>query len=88
MVERVKTDPVVLKQRAERVRDISEKVYCMRLENDCHGNVERMLEKDGDGGKKLRNRASAFDTLTRCYVEALEHQYLLDGRIEASGFLV
>ena len=31
-----------------------------------------MLEKDGDGGVKLRNRAKAYNVLTRAYLEVLE----------------
>lgn len=51
-----------------RVRDVSEVVYRERLgERDLKG----MLEKDGDGGKKLRERAGAYDTLTRSYMRAL-----------------
>lgn len=61
-------------ERGERIRDISEKVYRIRLEDDCKGNVERMLAKDrnadpDDNGKKLRNRAAIYDPLTRAYVE-------------------
>lgn len=53
------------------VRDISEAVYRARLDEDCVGNVARMLEKDQDGGKRLRNRAAAYDPLTRAYLEIL-----------------
>ena len=53
------------------IRDISERVYRLRLEQDCHGNVERMIAKDEDGGQKLRNRASAYDPLTRAYLKTL-----------------
>jgi hypothetical protein len=55
----------------EYIRDISEKVYRARLEQECAGNVDRMLEKDKDGGAKLRNRAGAYDPLTRAYFAAL-----------------
>jgi hypothetical protein len=60
----------------EKVRDISEHVYRRRLEQDCKGNVERMLAKDRekdpeDNGKKLRGRAAQYDALTRIYVEVL-----------------
>lgn len=55
----------------EYIRDISEKVYRVRLEQDCHGNVERMIAKDEDGGEKLRNRAGAYDPLTRAYLKVL-----------------
>ena len=53
------------------IRDISEQVYRIRLEQDCAGNVARMIEKDEDEGQTLRNRAAAFDPLTRAYLKAL-----------------
>lgn len=53
------------------IRGISEEVYRARLEQDCAGNVERMIAKDEDGGEKLRNRASAYDPLTRAYLNVL-----------------
>lgn len=56
---------------AERVRDISEAVYKMRLEDTTGGGecaIARMIAKDKDTGEKLRNRAGAYDTLTRCYL--------------------
>lgn len=56
----------------EKVRDVSEAVYRRRLEDDCKGNLEKMLKKDGDGGVKLRNRAGAYDTLTRAYMRVLK----------------
>lgn len=55
----------------EQIRDISEKVYRRRLEDESKGNVVRMLEKDADGGKKLRGRAQQYDALTRAYIEVL-----------------
>lgn len=55
----------------DEITDISEKVYRIRLEDDCKGNVERMLAKDGDGGAKLRGRAKAYNALTRAYLVAL-----------------
>jgi hypothetical protein len=55
----------------EYIRDISEAVYRSRLEQDCAGNVARMIEKDDDGGVKLRNRAGQYDTMTRAYLAAL-----------------
>ena len=56
----------------EYVRDISEKVYRIRLAADHHDNVERMIAKDGDNGEKLRSRASSYDALTRAYLKVLE----------------
>ncbi len=53
------------------VRDVSELVFKIRLEQDCPGNVERLLTKDNDGGAKLRRRAEQYDPLTRAYLKAL-----------------
>lgn len=63
----------------EQVRDISEAVYRLRLEDDCKGSVARMLAKDAekdpnDNGKKLRNRAASYDALTRTYLKVLSAQ--------------
>lgn len=63
----------------ERIRDISVAVYTMRLNHDHPENVDRMLKKDAlEGetfpGQKLRNRAGAYDALTRCYLKALAPQ--------------
>jgi len=55
----------------EYIRDISEAVYRARLEQDCAGNVARMIEKDEDTGQMLRGRAGAYDPLTRVYLKAL-----------------
>jgi hypothetical protein len=55
----------------EYVRNISEQVYRARLEQDCPGNVVRMIEKDEDTGQKLRGRAGQYDSLTRAYLKAL-----------------
>lgn len=52
----------------EKIRDISLAVYKIRLGN---ADVGRMLEKDADGGKKLRTRAGSYDILTRAYLEVL-----------------
>jgi hypothetical protein len=66
----------VLKERKptfdpEYIRDLSEKVYRLRLEQDCAGNVARMIAKDEDGGEKLRNRAGFYDALTRAYLKVM-----------------
>ena len=55
----------------EHVRNLSEAVYCAMLEQDCAGNVARMIAKDEDGGEKLRNRAGYYDRLTRAYLKVL-----------------
>jgi hypothetical protein len=55
----------------EYIRDLSEQIYRILLEKDCPGNVERMIAKDEDDGKKLRNRAGYYDRLTRAYLDVL-----------------
>jgi hypothetical protein len=58
----------------EFIRDISERVYRIKLEDSSgggHGAVQRMLDKDADGGVKLRNRAGFYDQVTRAYLEVL-----------------
>lgn len=57
------------KKTDQKVRDISVAIYKMRLgERD----TARMLAKDADGGAKLRERAKAYDILTRCYMKVLK----------------
>lgn len=58
----------------DEVRDISEAVYRTRLEDECKGNVDRMIEKDNDGGKRLRGRSGAYDPLTRTYLDILSER--------------
>lgn len=55
----------------EYIRDLSEKVYRIRLEQECPGNADRMIAKDEDQGQKLRNRAGQYDPLTRVYLDVL-----------------
>jgi len=58
----------------ERVRDLSVKVYKMLLDAPNGGGpgaTVRMLDKDNDGGKKLRGRAGSYDPISRAYIEAL-----------------
>lgn len=54
------------------VRDLSEKVYRDLLERDNppEGAVARMIEKDGDSGEKMRERAGSYDRLSRAYLRA------------------
>lgn len=66
-----KAKPKIASWNPEFIRDLSEKVYRARLEDDCRGNTDRMLEKDADGGKKLRGRANFYDSLSRIYLELL-----------------
>jgi hypothetical protein len=56
----------------EHIRDISEKVYRANLIRDAgDGAPERMIAKDKDDGRMLRNRAGAYDKLTRTYLKVL-----------------
>lgn len=52
----------------DEIRDISLAVYKIRLGPAA---VERVLERDGDGGKKLRKQAESYDVLTWAYLEVL-----------------
>lgn len=54
------------------IRDLSEKVYRLTLVRDNgEGSPERMIASDKDNGEKLRNRAGAYDPLTRVYLKVL-----------------
>lgn len=53
---------------ADYVRDISERVYRLRLGPK---DVACMLAEDNDDGKKLRERAAAYDYLTRAYLTVM-----------------
>jgi hypothetical protein len=52
----------------DEIRDLSVRVYKLRLEASSKGAVARMLAKDADGGEKLRGRAESYDPLTRAYL--------------------
>ncbi len=52
----------------EKIRDISETVYRLRLGDE---DVARMSKKDADNGEKMRERAASYDTLTRAYLQVL-----------------
>lgn len=60
-----------MKLTPEQVDDLCEAVYKIRLENDCKGNVKRMLEKDDDGGEKLRGRSRAYRPTVMAVLQAL-----------------
>lgn len=55
----------------EKVREISVAVYRERLGD---ADTASMIEKDGDNGQKLRERAAAYDSLTRDYLRAMGGQ--------------
>ena len=66
MSERPKYDP-------QYVRRVSERVYRVELNRESgEGSDQQMVAEDGDDGTKLRNRAAAYDRLTRVYLHALE----------------
>ena len=54
----------------EFVRDISVHVYKQRL--GPLAETIAMIEKDGDAGQKLRDRARVYDHLTICYLHAIK----------------
>lgn len=59
----------------EYVRDISEQVYRLRLEDPSGGgagSVERMIANDKDGGVKLRSRAGAYDGTVRAMLAVMK----------------
>jgi hypothetical protein len=63
---------------AEKIRDISLQVYRMSLDHPSgggKGSADRQVAEDKDGGIKQRNRAGAYDKLTKFYIEVLEHQF-------------
>jgi len=51
-----------------KIRDISVQVYKKLLDR---GDLERMLARDDDGGKKLRSRAAIYDNAVRATLEVL-----------------
>ncbi len=54
------------------VRDISERVYRIRLCEESGKDADkRMTKKDGDKGEQLRGRAAAYDALTRAYLKVM-----------------
>lgn len=56
----------------EHIRDISEKVYRIRLDDSSGGGegaVARLTAKHGEG--YIRRNAAFYDTLTRAYLKAM-----------------
>lgn len=49
---------------------LCERVYRARLEGDA----EKMIEKDGDGGAKLRVRALAYGPVVRATLDAMQQE--------------
>lgn len=62
-----------MSERAELAQSIAVDVYKLRLVADSgDGAVERMIEKDGDGGEKLANRAKAYVPMVSAVLKVLE----------------
>jgi hypothetical protein len=68
------------KYTAEYVRDISEQVYRRKLDSECGEGTAKRVDDDiasgvnGPDGRpivSIRNRAAAFNKLTRIYLEVL-----------------
>lgn len=64
----------------EYIRDLSEKIYRKKLDSECGEGTAKMTDDDiaagrhGPDGKQktpIRNRAAAFDKLSRLYLEEL-----------------
>ena len=73
MVEKKKHSP-------EFVRDVSERIYRKKLDSECGKDTAKMTDDDiangvmGPNGKpkiSIRDRAGAYDKLTRLYLEEL-----------------
>ncbi len=56
----------------EVVKLLTIETYKRRLEDDCAGNVERMIAADKDAGQKLEARAQAYSPIVRAVLRALE----------------
>lgn len=56
------------KRTAEQIRDISVLVYKDILGAD---DTKRMLDKDADGGAKLRGRAQIYDHIVKATLQAI-----------------
>ena len=59
----------------EFIRDVSEQVYRIRLNEPSgggNGAVERMIAQDKDQGQKLRGRAAIYDPIIRVALDVLK----------------
>lgn len=56
----------------DEIDDLCERAYRVRLEDDCRGNVDRMIEKDKDGGEKLRARSRSYRPFVMATLQALD----------------
>lgn len=75
-------DAPVTAKSANLVRDLSVAVYKLRLGPTS---LERMLEKDGDDGTKLRRRAGSYDPLSRAYLECRKEYDAASAGIKKKG---
>lgn len=51
--------------------DLCEAVYRIRLEAECPGNVQRMIEKDKGDAEKLRARSDFYLPMVRATLKAI-----------------
>lgn len=74
---------------AEFVRDVSERLYRKKLDSECGKGTAAMTDEDiangvmGPNGKpkmSIRDRAGAYDKLTRLYLDELGIEPSSDGR--------
>lgn len=75
MAEKKSQPPRAPTHSPEFVRDVSEAIYRIRL-NDTSGGgngaVDRMIAKDKDDGQKLRGRAAIYDPIIRVALDVLK----------------
>lgn len=71
----------ITKHSPEAVRDISERLYRRKLDTECGKGTAKMTDDDiangviGHDGKpkqSIRDRAGAYDKLTRLYLDVME----------------
>lgn len=60
------------KRYSAQVEALTVRVYCAQLEADSPGAVMRMINKDGDGGAKIRGRAMSYLPVVRAVLDVLE----------------
>jgi hypothetical protein len=70
----------VTKHTPEQIRDVSERIYRKKLDSECGDGTAKMtddgiangiMSPNGKPKISIRNRAGAYDRLTRLYLEEL-----------------
>lgn len=56
---------------SQQVDDLCVKVYRARLDDECKGDADRMVQKDGDRGQKQAKRALFYRPVIAATLEAL-----------------